>query len=117
MNGDGNRELIQSGALQVGDLIELQPGSAIPADGIVISAVAFINQSTLTGESVPVCREEGALVYAVASVFLVDYSCALGLGTPVTFKSIMYRAAQNGILLKLSTLLPMVSKVLWTTTA
>lgn len=36
----------------------------------------------------------------VASVFLVDYSCALKLSTPVTFKSIMYRAAQSGILLK-----------------
>ncbi|WED24669.1 heavy metal translocating P-type ATPase [Vibrio sp. JC009] len=49
----------------------------------------------------------GAAVFAltqdinrVASVFLVDYSCALKLSTPVTFKSIMYRAAQNGILLK-----------------
>ncbi|WP_422450601.1 MULTISPECIES: heavy metal translocating P-type ATPase [unclassified Endozoicomonas] len=170
INGAGHRELVQSGALQVGDLIELQPGSAIPADGIVISGAAFINQSTLTGENVPVRREEGALVYAgttvhdgtvsvrvekvgseattariaqliyeslsekseiqqvtqdmadrrvnitlamgaavfaltqdinrVASVFLVDYSCALRLSTPVTFKSIMYRAAQNGILLK-----------------
>jgi len=36
----------------------------------------------------------------LASVFLVDYSCALKLSTPVTFKSIMYKAAQNGILLK-----------------
>ncbi|WP_114764963.1 heavy metal translocating P-type ATPase [Vibrio rhodolitus] len=49
----------------------------------------------------------GAAVFAltqdlnrVASVFLVDYSCALKLSTPVTFKSIMYRAAQHGILLK-----------------
>ncbi|WP_245688427.1 heavy metal translocating P-type ATPase [Vibrio sonorensis] len=36
----------------------------------------------------------------MASVFLVDYSCALKLSTPVTFKSIMYRAAQQGILFK-----------------
>ncbi|MBR9728803.1 heavy metal translocating P-type ATPase [Shewanella intestini] len=49
----------------------------------------------------------GAAVFAltqdinrVASVFLVDYSCALKLSTPVTFKSIMYRAVQQGILLK-----------------
>ncbi|WP_261815435.1 heavy metal translocating P-type ATPase [Vibrio gallicus] len=49
----------------------------------------------------------GAAVFAltqdlnrVASVFLVDYSCALKLSTPVTFKSIMYRAASQGILFK-----------------
>ncbi|MFT5879939.1 MAG: heavy metal translocating P-type ATPase [Moritella sp.] len=49
----------------------------------------------------------GAAVFALtqdvnrlASVFLVDYSCALKLSTPVTFKSIMYRAAREGILLK-----------------
>ncbi|WP_434777853.1 heavy metal translocating P-type ATPase [Neisseria sp. Ec49-e6-T10] len=49
----------------------------------------------------------GASVFALtqdinrlASVFLVDYSCALKLSTPIAFKSIMYRAAQNGLLLK-----------------
>jgi len=34
------------------------------------------------------------------SVFLVDYSCALKLGTPMAFKSGMYRAAQHGVLVK-----------------
>lgn len=49
----------------------------------------------------------GAVVYAVTrnltrlqSVFLVDYSCALKLGTPVAFKSGMYRAAAHGVLMK-----------------
>lgn len=49
----------------------------------------------------------GALVFALtrdltrlASVFLVDYSCALKLSTPIAFKSIMYRAANSGLLLK-----------------
>ncbi|WP_076411908.1 heavy metal translocating P-type ATPase [Shewanella sp. UCD-KL12] len=49
----------------------------------------------------------GALVFGLtqdvnrlASVFLVDYSCALKLSTPVAFKSIMYRAANQGLLLK-----------------
>lgn len=36
----------------------------------------------------------------LASVFLVDYSCALKLSTPIAFKSIMYRAARSGLLLK-----------------
>ncbi len=49
----------------------------------------------------------GGLVYAVTrdltrlqAVFLVDYSCALKLGTPVAFKSGMYAAASHGVLMK-----------------
>lgn len=49
----------------------------------------------------------GGLVYAVtrdperlASVFLVDYACALKLGTPVAIKSAMYRGATHGILFR-----------------
>ncbi|WP_243725213.1 HAD-IC family P-type ATPase [Candidatus Thiosymbion oneisti] len=49
----------------------------------------------------------GGIVYALTpdltqlqSVFLVDYSCALKLGTPVAFKSGIYRAAEHGVLMK-----------------
>lgn len=49
----------------------------------------------------------GALTFALtrnpdrlASVFLVDYSCALKLGAPVAIKAALYRAAQAGILIK-----------------
>ncbi len=49
----------------------------------------------------------GGLVYALtgdldrlASVFLVDYACALKLGTPVAIKSSMYRGATHGILFR-----------------
>ncbi len=49
----------------------------------------------------------GGIVYALTqdltrlqSVFLVDYSCALKLGTPMAFKSGMYRAAEHGVLMK-----------------
>ncbi|MBK1646008.1 heavy metal translocating P-type ATPase [Thiocapsa imhoffii] len=49
----------------------------------------------------------GAVVYGLTrnltrlqSVFLVDYSCALKLGTPVAFKSGMSRAAAHGVLMK-----------------
>lgn len=49
----------------------------------------------------------GGIVYALTrdlirlqSVFLVDYSCALELGTPVAFKSGIYRAAKHGVLMK-----------------
>jgi len=172
---------VNSDELQPDDIIELSPGCAIPIDGIIVSGAALVNQSTLTGESVPVRREIDAIVYSgttvhegtikikvekvgseattakiaqliydslseksetqqvtqemadrrvkitlgigaavfaltqdinrVASVFLVDYSCALKLSTPVTFKSMMYRAAQNGILLKGGTAIEKIIKV------
>lgn len=49
----------------------------------------------------------GALIYGLTrdstrlqSVFLVDYSCALKLGTPVAFKSGLHQAARHGVLIK-----------------
>lgn len=49
----------------------------------------------------------GGLVYALTrdltrleSIFLVDYSCALKLGTPMAFKSGMYKAANHGVLMR-----------------
>ncbi len=49
----------------------------------------------------------GAAVYALTrdlgrleSVFLVDYSCAIRLGTPIAFKSGMYHAAKHGVLMR-----------------
>jgi manganese/zinc-transporting P-type ATPase C len=51
----------------------------------------------------------GAFVYAItrdldrlASVFLVDYACALKLGTPVAIKAAMYQGAKHGILFRSS---------------
>ncbi|WP_201772175.1 HMA2 domain-containing protein [Endozoicomonas montiporae] len=68
VNSDGSCESVYSSQLATGDLIELSPGAAIPADGIVMSGTALINQSSLTGENVPVPRDEKAWVYAGTSV-------------------------------------------------
>ena len=145
-------------------------GETVPVDGRVVEGVALLNQAAVTGEDLPVRKEQrhrvvagsvveegririeaqrvgsdtttarvasfiqsslenrsdtqrmadeladkrvwftlitGGLVYAVTrdltrlqSVFLVDYSCALKLGTPMAFKSGMYRAATHGILMR-----------------
>lgn len=47
-----------------GDQIIVRVGNMIPLDGIVIEGEAMINQASLTGESVPVKKENGAYVYA-----------------------------------------------------
>ncbi len=167
---EGGLVQILDDQIQIGERIQVGPGEKIPVDGLVLDGAALVNQSAITGESVPVRKEvmdrviagslledgrlriearhvgeetttariahfidasldnssetqryaekladrrvyltlgTGGLVYLLTgeerrleSVFLVDYSCALKLGTPLAFKSGMYRAATEGILLK-----------------
>jgi manganese/zinc-transporting P-type ATPase C len=156
--------------IRLEERVEVGPGERIPVDGLVLDGTALVNQSSITGEPVPVRKEvmdrviagtviedgrlriearhvgdetttariahfidasldkpsdtqrmaerladqriyitlgTGALVYLLtgdgrrlSSVFLVDYSCALKLGTPLAFRSGIYHAARSGILLK-----------------
>ena len=45
--------------LQVGDVVLVEAGDLIPADGEVIEGIASVNESAVTGESAPVIRESG----------------------------------------------------------
>ncbi|HNQ03293.1 MAG TPA: heavy metal translocating P-type ATPase [Thiobacillaceae bacterium] len=165
-------ELIQvpGDTVQVGEIVVVGMGETVPVDGRVVEGTALVNQAAVTGEDLPVRREQrhrvvagsvveegrirveaqrvgsetttarvasfiqsslenrsdtqrmaeeladkrvwltlitGGLVYALTrnltrleSVFLVDYSCALKLGTPMAFKAGMYRAATHGVLMR-----------------
>ena len=48
-----------SGALKAGDVVLVEAGEQIPADGEVIEGIASVNESAITGESAPVIREAG----------------------------------------------------------
>ncbi|HEY2722895.1 MAG TPA: cation-translocating P-type ATPase [Chitinophagaceae bacterium] len=50
--------------IKAGDIVIVKPGSAIPVDGIVIKGNSFVDQSSLTGESIPVEKIEGVEVFA-----------------------------------------------------
>jgi Cu2+-exporting ATPase len=51
-------------ALHEGDLVLVRPGASVPADGIVQSGKSDVNESMITGESVPVPKVEGVKVIA-----------------------------------------------------
>src|SRR4030095_760860 len=51
-------------ALAEGDRVLVRPGASVPADGIVRSGKSDVNESMITGESVPVSKAEGAKVIA-----------------------------------------------------
>lgn len=167
---DGELVQVPADEVEAGEHVVVGVGDSIPVDGLVLEGTALVNQSSISGEAVPVRKEAmdkvvsgtvveegklriearyvgedtttariarfideslgkqsatqsmaekladqrvwftlgtGALVYLITrderrleSVFLVDYSCALKLAPPVAFKSGMYNAANQGILLK-----------------
>jgi K+-transporting ATPase ATPase B chain len=53
------KSLVDSQSLRVGDIVLIEAGDAIPADGEVIEGVASVDESAITGESAPVIRESG----------------------------------------------------------
>ncbi|SNX50096.1 Copper-exporting P-type ATPase A [Vibrio thalassae] len=59
---DGNQVPVKS--LQIGDQIKVLPGEHIPADGVVLSGRIHIDESMLTGESLPVVKNKDDFVYA-----------------------------------------------------
>jgi Cu+-exporting ATPase len=45
--------------VRVGDVLRVRPGEKIPVDGVVLAGTASVNQSMITGESIPVARGPG----------------------------------------------------------
>jgi len=53
---------VESKLLRVADIVAVNDGDSIPADGVVVSGTATVDESMLTGESLPVQKEPGATV-------------------------------------------------------
>nr|WP_145487749.1 MULTISPECIES: heavy metal translocating P-type ATPase [Streptomyces] len=61
---DGSEETVPTEELAVGDIILVRPGERVGADGRVLDGTGEVDQATITGEPLPVAKEEGDEVFA-----------------------------------------------------
>lgn len=59
---DGKEVTVSVDEIVIGDLFTVRPGENIPADGIVVDGTSAVNESAITGESIPVDKEPGSTV-------------------------------------------------------
>ena len=61
---NGKEETIGIDEVQTGDIFVVRPGESIPVDGVIEEGTSAVNESALTGESIPVDKAEGDTVSA-----------------------------------------------------
>lgn len=61
---DGSEKDVPAEQLQPGDVIRVRPGESLPVDGIVLEGASSVDESALTGESIPVEKQAGETVNA-----------------------------------------------------
>ena len=61
---DGAEETVSIGQVRKGDVFVVRPGENIPVDGVILEGHSAVNESALTGESIPVDKDAGDAVSA-----------------------------------------------------
>ena len=79
---EGTGQVIPAEQLQTGDIFLVKPGAGIPTDGIIIKGRSTINEAAVTGESVPVEKQEGIKVFAAT----LNIDGALEVRATATFR-------------------------------
>ena len=86
---------VASAEVSEGELVVVRPGGKIPVDGIVLAGRAAVDESTITGESMPVEKDAGVAVYAgtltAGGVLEVR---ATGVGAETTLARIIHRVEE-----------------------
>ena len=61
---NNSRKLVALNSLNIGDIIELKAGEKIPVDGKIIFGAGFFDESSMTGESIPVYKKSSDDIYS-----------------------------------------------------
>jgi copper-transporting P-type ATPase V len=96
---DGEERMIPVEEVVVGDLVKIRPGEKVPVDGEVVEGVSAVDESMLTGESVPVDKVTGAKVAGATintSGVLTVRATAIGADTALAQIVRMVEQAQAG---------------------
>lgn len=64
---DGKEQVIPASEVRVGDIFIVRPGESIPVDGVVVEGHSSVDESALTGESVPVDKQVGDSLLAATT--------------------------------------------------
>lgn len=80
---DGEETFIPAEELKVGDIFRVRPGESVATDGIVMRGKSSVDESPVTGESIPVEKEEGSKVFAAT----LNREGTLEIRTTATFEN------------------------------
>ncbi len=61
---DGSETTVNAEDVQVGQVLRVKPGESVPVDGVVLEGASAVDESALTGESIPVEKAAGDTVWA-----------------------------------------------------
>ena len=96
---DGTEIMIPTDQVALGDLMRIRPGEKIPTDGDVVDGASAVDESMLTGESVPVDKNIGSTVAGATvntSGVLTVRASAVGSDTALAQIAALVSAAQAG---------------------
>jgi len=81
---DGEEVSVPVEQVQIGDIFVVRPGESVPVDGVIIEGNSALNESALTGESIPVDKAEGDSVSLNQSGFLKCRATRVGNDTTLS---------------------------------
>jgi Cu+-exporting ATPase len=64
VRGDGTDEDVPLSDVHIGDSLRVRPGEKVPVDGVLLSGASAVDESMITGESIPVHKQAGDAVVA-----------------------------------------------------
>ena len=64
---EGKETAVPADKVQTGDIFAVKPGGSIPADGVIIEGITSVDESMLTGESIPAYKQAGSKVSAATT--------------------------------------------------